>query len=566
MSYLKPSVFIIEDDKPQRVGMRLKLEARGFQVSSAESIADGKRILKEKGDKFDVILTDMRLDAFIDGKTGLTGADLVIDFYKEKAKDGHFQRPEPIVLSAFKEVDLYQKAFSLGAAAYLDKAAYSSESVIRHLRALAIKSILNNNSNRVDMIDSVILKSNSEADLYENLCSDILGKVFSDCLGSPFVFLLTEFSNSFLLRAKNCANCSNDFPLGEDEIYKEILSLMYSNSDTSKPFVLDEDNFSMLRKQGSELSDEQIGKFKDSAFISLHLAGGFGLSIGILKDNTQYSEPPMEMARLLISYVNPTLSTFISKSVAYSVKVRFLENIAEREITIKRLASFCNNVGSEQLYILEDADLINKDSDNYLDSKTYQHIKGLAEDLCQTGRLLEPIADRSFSTEPLPLISMKDLIIGAWKELESEADFANKIDISVTGNCQVQGEKEDFWLVAFRLLHWFSRRRFEVPDGSKHSIKATCSEGENEAVIVFEDNSYRLPSELREKLFNAFSPATPPPTSDDISEKHRPGLYLALYLSQIIIEEKYRGNLIECSDDLSAELGHRIEIRIPLSK
>lgn len=561
MSYPKPSVFIIEDEKPQRIGMQLKLENRGFQVSSAESIAEGKKILKEKGDKFDVFLVDMRLDEFIDNNVGITGADLVIDFFNERARDKTFQKPEPIILSAFREIDLYQKAFSLGAAAYLDKAAYSSESVIRHLRALTIKRILNNNVGLVDIIEKIVLKSNSEADLYENLCSDILGKVFSDCLGSPFVFLLTEFSNPFLLRAKNCANCANSFPLGEDEIYKEILSLMYSNSDTSKPFFLDEDNFSMLRKQGSELSEEQIAKFKDSAFISLHLAGDFSLSIGILKDTTTYSEPPLEMATLLISYVNSAAIVFLSEIAA-----RWHKSDTERETTIKRLATFCNNVGSEQLYILEDADLVNKESDKYLDSKVYRQIKGLAEDLRQTGRLLEPIADRSSSSEQLPYFSMNDLINDAWKELENETNFANEIDILIAGDCQVQGEKEEFLLVAFRLLHWLSRRRFEIPEGSKYSIKVTCSEDENEAVIVFEDNSYRIPKELREKLFKAFSPATPPPTSDDISEKHRPGLYLALYLSQIIVEEKYRGKLRECSDDLSEELGHKIEIRIPLSK
>ena len=557
----EPSILIIEDNVSVRNGLQLKLLERGFYAEGVESIAGGKNTLAEKGENFDVILIDMRLDHYEDSKNniGVLGADLVIEFFKKNASKRDFQKPEPIILSGFRDEEFYQKALQLGAATYLVKPT-PSEVVIRHLRALAIKRLLSNNVDLVDEIENIVLKSRDEAALYDNLCSSILGEVFSACLGSPFILLLTQFDNLFPLVTKNCAGGDEDFPVGEDDIYKELLFLMYRNSNvSSKPFVLNDEEFELLKKRKSSLSDAQINRLKGAAFISLPLAGNFRLSIGILESNNEYSEPPEEMANLLISYVNPATIMFLGEITA-----RWHKNVAEKNTTIKKLATFCNNVGKEQLYILEDANLMKRDSDDYLDSKIYRQIKSLAEDLHHTGRVLEPISEKDFVTSNLPTFSMRTLIDKAWYELNEEHKVKGRSNFLIEGDCQVQGEEEEFFLIAFRFLHWFSRRKFEVPENVEHFIKVTCSMDNSYAVITFEDNSYRIPEQLMEKLFNPFSPAAPPPTSDDVADSRKPGLYLALYLSQIIVEEKYRGRLRQCSEELGGEMGHKIEMKIPL--
>ena len=557
----EPSVLIIEDNVSVRNGLHLKLLERGFNAEGVESIADGRNALADRGEDFDVILIDMRLDHYEDSKNniGIMGADLVIEFFKKNASKSDFQKPEPIILSGFRDEEFYQKALQLGAATYLVKPT-PSEVVIRHLRALAIKRLLSNNVNLVDEIENIVLKSRDEAALYDNLCSSILGEVFSMCLGSPFILLLTQFDNLFPLVTKNCAGGDNDFSVGQDDIYKELLFLMYRNSDVSaKPFVLNDEEIELLKKRKSSLTDEQINRLKGAAFISLPLAGNFRLSIGILESDDEYSEPPEEMANLLISYVNPATIMFLGEITA-----RWHKNVAEKNTTIKKLATFCNNVGREQLFILEDANITGQSSDNYLDSKIYRQIKSLAEDLHHTGRVLEPISEKDFVAQNLPVFSMRTLIEKVWRELNEEHQVSRKTKLLIEGDCELQGDEEEFFLIAFRFLHWLSRRKFETPGNIEHCIKVTCSTDNSYAVIAFEDNSYRIPEKLMEKLFNPFSPAAPSPTSEDATDSRKPGLYLALYLSQIIVEEKYRGKLKQCSEELDGELGHKIEMKIPL--
>ncbi|SVD53247.1 uncharacterized protein METZ01_LOCUS406101, partial [marine metagenome] len=55
---LKPTVLIVDDERPTREGLRAALEDR-YDVYIAEDGASAMRLLEE--DPFDVLLTDLRM-------------------------------------------------------------------------------------------------------------------------------------------------------------------------------------------------------------------------------------------------------------------------------------------------------------------------------------------------------------------------------------------------------------------------------------------------------------------------------------------------------------------------
>ena len=64
---LKPTVLIVDDEKPTREGLRAALEDR-YDVYLAEDGEGAVRLLE--GDAFDVLLTDLRMP-------GVSGLDLI---------------------------------------------------------------------------------------------------------------------------------------------------------------------------------------------------------------------------------------------------------------------------------------------------------------------------------------------------------------------------------------------------------------------------------------------------------------------------------------------------------
>lgn len=542
--------FLIIEDRSAD-GIRMKLESRGFLVDVAGTVKQARKILNGQDD-FDVCLVDMNLEK--DPLAGsITGADLIIEYFQKNITRSDFTKPEVIIFTAYPHIlEYYEKALKLGVASYLRKSDSPDEKIITHLRALSIKKALSNSKNLADKIEKVVKISRTETELYENFCREILGEEFRACLGTPFLLLLSRINSlTEPLHAQNCLGGTADLPFGEDIVYEQILSFMFTNADISEPFILDESMIGLLKTDKSNLNGNEIKSLQDAVFLSLPLAGAFRLTVGLLDSNEPYSESPKELGKLLNKYVNPTAIAFLSEIIA-----RWHRNDSERKTTIDKMATFCQKVGQEQLFILENAALAGEN----LENPTYRTIRALAEDLYQTGRLLEPISNKNYSSENLEIFHMTESLKAAWEELSSEYKL-NNINFFIEGDCEIKGAKEDFLLITLRILNWFVRRKLEIPANYIYSITVKCFETDEMSTIIFEDNSYRYPKELRKDLFKPFTQAVP-----IIDEKHKPGLYLALYLSQILIEEKYRGQIAECSDDLIEKMGNKIKIVLPFSR
>ena len=102
------SLLIVEDDRPFLNRLARAMESRGFDVSSAETVAEGKAHIRERAPAFAVV--DMRLQ---DGN----GLDVIDALHKI--------RPEAraIILTGYGNITTAVTAVKLGAVDYLAKPA-----------------------------------------------------------------------------------------------------------------------------------------------------------------------------------------------------------------------------------------------------------------------------------------------------------------------------------------------------------------------------------------------------------------------------------------------------------
>ena len=102
---LRPTVWIVDDEKPTREGLRAALEDR-YDVYIAEDGASAIRLLEE--DPFDVLLTDLRMP-------GVGGLDLI------KRAKSLSKPPICILMTAYGSEEMAVDAMRHGADDYIAK-------------------------------------------------------------------------------------------------------------------------------------------------------------------------------------------------------------------------------------------------------------------------------------------------------------------------------------------------------------------------------------------------------------------------------------------------------------
>ena len=102
---IKPTVLIVDDEKPTREGLRAALEDR-YDVYIAEDGESAVRLIEEDG--FDVLLTDLRMP-------GLGGLDLI------KRAKSMGKPPICILMTAYGSEEMAVDAMQQGADDYIAK-------------------------------------------------------------------------------------------------------------------------------------------------------------------------------------------------------------------------------------------------------------------------------------------------------------------------------------------------------------------------------------------------------------------------------------------------------------
>ncbi|MFP6813489.1 MAG: response regulator [Moraxella sp.] len=136
---LKPTVLIVDDEKPTREGLRAALEDR-YDVYIAEDGASAIRLLEE--DPFDVLLTDLRMP-------GVGGLDLI------KRAKSLSKAPICILMTAYGSEEMAVNAMRQGADDYIAKGRLQIDELeMRIARALRSQNLETENRELRTQIDT----------------------------------------------------------------------------------------------------------------------------------------------------------------------------------------------------------------------------------------------------------------------------------------------------------------------------------------------------------------------------------------------------------------------------
>ena len=136
---LKPTVLIVDDERPTREGLRAALEDR-YDVYIAEDGASAMRLLEE--DPFDVLLTDLRMP-------GADGLDLI------KRAKSLSKQPICILMTAYGSEEMAVDAMRLGADDYIAKGRMQIDELeMRIARALRSQNLETENRALRSQIDT----------------------------------------------------------------------------------------------------------------------------------------------------------------------------------------------------------------------------------------------------------------------------------------------------------------------------------------------------------------------------------------------------------------------------
>jgi DNA-binding NarL/FixJ family response regulator len=544
------TVVVVEDREAQRIGMVYALERRGFRARGAATVAEARQAIEELREEIDVMVLDMLLED--PAAINVTGADIGIQLQAEHPT----WMPEYFIQSAHSKVNYYQLALRLGAATYLPKlkGEVDISEVIRHVRALALRRALRLERPQVaDRLGAIYDSTKNLSTAVKVFCRDILKSEFDACLGAPYVLLLTDESGTH-----NFVTNTN-LPLGHESIYTTLQAMAHGISNFSSPYEVTAEELRKLPKPVNENERRVHERLAGAAFIPLANIQFFRLSLGLLEPlsgevlleplprKVEFPEDTGKLAAVLAQYVRSTIVEHV---------LRILVHLdSQKRAMLKGTSRFCVFLGQDQQSIVEEgiANLDLKEG-----SETHYKLTNLADDLWDTGTILTNVANSDLKLNHPPL-ELRSLVDQAFQDLKETMHFPS-VKFSIEGDCTIRAKSDDIYIALIRVLQWLVQRRIETPPETEQEIRVRCVSADNASQVIFEDQSLRLASKVREQLFMPFSISAVTPVG---TKSLGPGLYLPLFLAKMLVEEKYGGGLDDRSDELEGEIGHRLVMSFP---
>ena len=540
------TVLILEDHKAVRETLSGALKDRGFTVFAAATIPEARELLKQLGDRLDVLLLDMEIAG-----SDITGAEFGLEV-KEYLKEWP---PEFLIHSVHGEDAYYRLAFRLGAATYIRKPGPLAE-IVRHVRALALRRALAARATVIEKIERIAEKSRSGAEAVALFCEEVLCPELKATLGTPFVLLVGQRDETLRL--------GSDLDLPKvSPVYDRLQTLAYSQPMT-KPFTV------KVRSvpEGTPEPEwttvcEVFGHLEGAAFIPLGGADDSRLSLGVLQRDRAlpFTEDAVLLARVigeLLSQALMILLLDLTKRVE-----RYMALVRKQRAVLESTSDFCLYVGQEQEAVFRRA-LASGALVYDRMPRELERLLAFGENLRKAGEMLSWIVREEDEPPAVPAepTSAAQVVREAWSDLIAEFTLAGPDSPPVRGDCWVLCKPDDLGIAVSRILEWMMQRTIEAPADEKPGLSVVCKPipEKQESHIIFEDRSRRLPRNLRERLFAPFS-------SPILEDPERPGggqgEILGPYLSKVLVELENHGSLDDCSDDLEGDLGHRFVMRFP---
>lgn len=525
------TVGIVEDDPDEIKPLYTMLTARGFNVSIAPTVAAAREVIRELGEKMDVMVLDMDL-----GDPRVTGAEVAI---QAREQYPHWT-PEILIQTGHEGRDnYYRQALRLGEVVYLNKKDVYVEDVVRYVRVLALKRSLRLDRPRVmDLLASISESTFNLSEAVRRFSRELLAEELDSCLGVPYILLLSDARGT-----QNVAT-NTQLPTTYSSLYGAVQTIAHGDAAFSFPYTLSESDLKYLPACTGALDEAVFERLPGAVLLPLAKVKERRLSMALLTPQpgeTKHPEDTSLLAGALAQYVRPTIvEHFLSILVHLT---------SHRKAMLKSVAYFCLNIGQHQQRIVEEG-VIRKELAT--GSEAHLTMAAMADDLRQTGAILNSAAE----SKPGPattLLDMRDLIETAFKDYR-ELIGPDELDLVVDGSCRVKARRDDMYVAIKRLLDWMVQRRRETPSHMRPAVCLRCIQTDEGSTIIFEDSSRRLPRELREHLFDPFL-ASPAPGA------RGPGIYLPLYVAKVLFEEKYGGRLDDITSEMEGELGHRFVVQ-----
>jgi CheY-like chemotaxis protein len=528
----KIKVLVVDDVAGARGRIRKSLNPDKVDVVAPESIGDALQKVESQWEEWEVIILDMRL---VEWNTDMTGPQIVIevrDRKKEQGKDS-FQ-PEFIVLTDHKNIDYYRFAFDLGVAAYLIKG--KKDPLEPFVKVMALRRALGAKNPKIKAeVERIALQSGDISEAIRTFCREVLRAELENYLGAPFVILFTGEDGTY-----NCAEDGEASP-EVNLFYRTLQALAHAMGSPAEPFTLES---SKLGQPPSEEVAALLEKFDGAAFFPLSLSNNMRLSIGILRgqEGAEASASPKALCSILAQHLRPTvLENLIS----------VWSQLTEFRVTRNNTAKLCVRVGHE----INDG-LMTEDPEGL------ERLGELADDLDVTGQYLTYLANQKWPDQ-CESVSIREMVEATWESISRPEDHLPKKP-NVQGDCEVWAQKRDVQMIVSRLLQWLAYRGEATPVKVEPEVRIECSTSGGSATVIFEDNSERLPKELRDDLFAPFTQAITTPFPTLKGPYPQTGRYLPLYLAKMLVEGRYLGRLEDHSDQIKGQpYGHRILLQLP---
>src|ERR1043165_350412 len=477
------TVGIVEDDKSAISPLYQMLTSRKFIVLTATTVAAAREMIRESGENMDVMVLDMHL-----GERGVTGAELAI-----QARELYPNWTPEFLIRTWHggKGDYYRQALCLGAAAYLDKndELGGAESVVRHVRVLALKRSLRFDRPRVmEVMGSITESTANLSDAVRAFSRNLLAEELASCLGVPYMLLLSDARGT-----QNVAT-NTTLPTTYASLYGAVQTVAHGDSAFSLPYEISESDLKYFPARADAADEAVFDRLPGAVLLPLARVKKHMLSLALLKPRpggTKHPEITLLLARELAQYVRPIIAEHFVGILVHLT--------SHRKAMLKSVAYFCLNLGLHQQRVVEEG-VARKEL--AAGSEAHLNMAAMADDLRQTGTILNSAAESRPGAEDGPL-DMRDLITMAFRDY-SELTDRDEINLEVDGTCEVMARRDDMYVAVKRLLDWMIQRRTKTPPNLRPAVRLHCAQTDEIPTIIFEDHSRRLPRELREQLFEPF--------------------------------------------------------------
>lgn len=544
MTDIKPLIFIQEDYETQRLAYEHSLLRRGFRVCAAGTVDEGIMLARELAGQVDVAVLDMKMDndAVARGRTG-------VDVGRTLIEDRRSPAPQFLFYTAYDETSYYAAAVELGAAAYLRKSGADNMDLMRHVRTLAVASLLSSPRHAASWPEVTI--ANLKTSLIDALiytCSEFLGPTLERWLGVECCLFVRHQKQYIPVSAGLTAT-------GEAHDYLVLDSLIQSSPTGC--YISNDDVHNLSGRS-------PVGRLFDqvSTFTAIEIA-----TVGELKVLAAFGRNPASPRPEIISsraeYIGPLALRYIRPAVEARLSaLRDLIALKTQQLEISR-TQLRGIAGVADTTAQRLSDTLSLVEGQPTHAAYVQEQWRLVAELRELSATLATTFRDDAHDAGGKRCEMSEVITDVLSEGEKRGFLLRdlfRVSWSLPGAPVLLGRSQ-LYRVLRSLFTWLCNRALETPLPRPIGMSALLQvvAGVTFVILTLEDQSPTLPPESLESLFQPYAHPVSYPLRDGTVERGVLDLFLAHFLVQ------HAGGHLHVTPRGEPQTGHHVSITLPLA-